>query len=296
MQTVRKVVRMQKNRFFGVFLFALFFTVFHAPLSAQEHTGWPPDCKVGMFLHFLPGGEDADRLQREFWVERIADQVVSAGADYFVLTMYQNSGWFNAPNETYDNVTGYQHGERCCVRDIPMEMADALARRGIRFFIYVTGQVPNRDEKAQAAYGLETGPKDQTITPEFARRWAEVFREWSLRYGTKVSGWWVDGCYTWCGFNEEIAGIYRDALRAGNPNTVIAFNPGVKMPEWKTSDFTAGEICEPFAESGFAPQNAEGQKEHLLTYLETPGEERKTAFRPKSGSPGPNRQWKPVWH
>ena len=267
MQTVRKVVRMQKNRFFGVFIFAVFFTVFHAPLSAQEHTGWPPDCKVGMFLHFLPGGEDADRLQREFWVERIADQVVSAGADYFVLTMYQNSGWFNAPNETYDNVTGYQHGERCCVRDIPMEMADALARRGIRFFIYVTGQVPNRDEKAQAAYGLETGPKDQTITPEFARRWAEVFREWSLRYGTKVSGWWVDGCYTWCGFNEEIAGIYRDALRAGNPNTVIAFNPGVKMPEWKTSDFTAGEICEPFAESGFAPQNAEGQKEHLLTYL-----------------------------
>ena len=258
---------MQKNRFFAVSLLVLLFTVFRAPLSAQAHTVWPADCRVGMFLHFLPEGENADRLQKEFWVERIADQVVSAGADYFVLTMYQNSGWFNAPNETYDSVTGYQHGERCCVRDIPMEMADALARRGIKFFIYVTGQVPNRDEKAQAAYGLETGPKDQVITPEFARRWAEVFREWSLHYGTKVSGWWVDGCYAGCAFNEEIAGIYRDALRAGNPGAVVAFNPGVKAQEWKTSDFTAGEIREPFAESGFAPKNAEGQKVHLLTYL-----------------------------
>ena len=49
--------------------------------SAQEKNAWPEDCRVGMFLHFLPGGETADRMQKEFQVERLADQIVQAGAD-----------------------------------------------------------------------------------------------------------------------------------------------------------------------------------------------------------------------
>ena len=257
---------MKQRRFFVFLIGVLAAALLSGIVSAQEKNAWPEDCRVGMFLHFLPGGESADRLQKEFQVERLADQIVQAGADYFVLTMYQNSGWFNAPSSVYDKATGYKENERCSDRDIIMEMADAMARRGVKFFVYVTGQVPNRDARAQEAFGLETGPTDQTITPEFASKWAEVFREWSLRYGTKVSGWWVDGCYAWCEFNDEIAEIYRGALRAGNPDAVIAFNPGVKKNEWAASDFTAGEITDPFAETDFAPKNAAGQKEHLLTY------------------------------
>ena len=257
---------MKQRRFF-VFLIGVLAAAFLSGIvSAQEKNAWPEDCRVGMFLHFLPGGETADRLQKEFQVERLADQIVQAGADYFVLTMYQNSGWFNAPSAVYDKATGYKENERCSDRDIIMEMADAMARRGKKFFVYVTGQVPNRDARAQEAFGLEVGPRDQKITPEFASKWAEVFREWSLRYGTKVSGWWVDGCYAWCDFNDGIAEIYRGALRAGNPDAVIAFNPGVKRDEWATSDFTAGEIKVPFAEKNFAPKNAGGQKEHILTF------------------------------
>ena len=258
---------MTKKRFFAVWLLVLLLTLFSVPLSAEEKNPWPADCRVGMFLHFLPQGEEAQLLQKEFFVDRLADQIASTGADYFVLTMHQDSGWFNAPNKFYDEVTGYKAGERCSTRDIPMEMADAMARRGIRFFIYVSGQIPGFDERAQKAFGLEAGSQDQPITPEFARLWAEVFREWSLRYGTKVSGWWVDGCYPQCGFNEETAALYREALLAGNPDAVIAFNPGLKAQEWKTSDFTAGEVNDPFAETDFAPENGLGQKEHLLTYL-----------------------------
>ncbi|MGI5831707.1 MAG: hypothetical protein ACOX6D_04140 [Thermoguttaceae bacterium] len=260
---------MRNHLFFGVLFFISGFLVSGAlpsALSAQERNEWPSDCKIGIFLHFLPGGDTADAMQANFQVERLADQIASTGVDYFGMTMYQNSGWFNAPTAPYDEVTGYRAGERCCPRDIPMEMADALARRGIKFFVYVTGQVPNRDKKAQAAYGLEVGPKDQVITPQFAKKWAEVFRHWSERYGRKVFGWWVDGCYTGCEFNEEIAQIYREALLAGNPDAVVAFNPGVKAPEWKTSDFTAGEINHPFEEKGFAPKNGIGQKEQILTF------------------------------
>ena len=30
---------------------------------------------------------------------------------------------------------------------------------------------------------------------EFQRKWEAVIREWSLRWGKSVSGWWIDGCY-----------------------------------------------------------------------------------------------------
>ena len=231
-----------------------------------ERSAWNPSWRIGMFLHFLPGGDGAAKAQETFDVEKLADQIASTRVDYFVLTIYQNSGWFNAPNAEYDRVTGYKSGERCSERDIPLLMADALAKRGVALFLYVTGQVPNRDERAQKAFGLATGPDDQKLSVEFAQKWSAVFREWSLRYGDKVAGWWVDGCYEWCDFNEEIAAIYRDALKAGNPNAVVAFNPGVKRAEWTTSDYTAGEINEPFAEIDLAPET-NGQKTQILTYL-----------------------------
>lgn len=222
-----------------------------------------------MFLHFLPGGENAAEMQSAFNVEALADQLADAGVDYFGLTVYQNSGWFNAPNDEYNRTTGYKPGERCSDRDIPMELADALAKRKIKLFLYVTGQVPNQDARAQKAFGIQEGPADQKITLEFARKWAAVFREWSLRYGDKVFGWWVDGCYSWCDFNNSIGEIYREALRAGNPNAVVAFNPGVRRPEWESSDYTAGEINDPFDESAPSSQNEAGQKSHALTFLGT---------------------------
>ena len=230
----------------------------------------------GLFMHFLPNESTFDRVA-EFEVQALADQVERAGADWFVLTMYQNSGWFNAPNAEYDRVTGFKPGERCAERDLPMELADELAKRGIRFGIYLTGQVPNRAADAQKAFGLAEGPADQKLTLEFAQRWGAVFREWSLRYGPKVSGWWIDGCYAWCDFNEEIAAVYRDALRTGNPEALAAFNPGVKKPEWKTSDYTAGEINEPFEENRFAP-TIDGQRAHILTYFGSRWAGRDTRF------------------
>ena len=88
---------MQRNRFFGAFFSALCFAVSLSLLSAQEHAEWPADCRVGIFLPFFPDGNDADRLQREFRVERFADQVASTGADYFGMAQYRYVGWENPP-------------------------------------------------------------------------------------------------------------------------------------------------------------------------------------------------------
>ena len=84
---------------------------------------------------------------------------------------------------------------------------------------------------------------------EFQRKWEAVIRDWSLRWGRDVSGWWIDGCY----FADAMYRLddppnfasFAMALKAGNPNAIVAFNPGVKVPvvaHSKHEDYTAGEV------------------------------------------------------
>ena len=169
------------------------------------------------------------------------------GAKYFVFTLGQNSGYFNAPNREYEQVTGYAPGTRCSERDLPLDLYRVLDKKGIRLMLYLPCQTPNRDVWAQAAFGLPQGPKDQPIDLVFARKWARVIQEWSDRYGDKVCGWWFDGAYQHVQFNEEIAGLYAAAAKHGNPRSIVTFNPGVRMIHYtEAEDYTAGELNDPF--------------------------------------------------
>ena len=205
--------------------------VLAAPVRAQDappssRADWLRDARLGVFVHLLPASaEDLVKLD-DLDAEALAAQLESAGARYLVLTLGQNSGFFNAPNAAYDRRTGYRPGERCSRRDLPLALHRALQPRGIRLMLYLPCQTPNEDARAQKAFGLAQGPKDQPIDARFARQWAEVIHEWSARYGEKAAGWWFDGGYTGVRFDEEIAGLYADAVRRGNPAAIVTFNPG----------------------------------------------------------------------
>lgn len=235
----------------------------------QTHSDadWLREAQLGVFTHFLPWSPENFALLEKYDVEAVARQMHELNVKYFVFTIYQNSGYMNAPNSVYDAVTGYLPGEKCSKRDVPMELADALEKYGIRLMLYITAQTPNRDAAAQEKFGLEPAPKDLKITTDFAKKYAEVYRFWSDHYGTKISGWWVDGSYEWCDFNEKTAEIYSKALKHGNPHAIVAFNPGVRRPEWKTSDYTAGEINEPFSETVESARTPDGQQRQILTFL-----------------------------
>jgi peptidyl-prolyl cis-trans isomerase A (cyclophilin A) len=230
-------------------------------------TDWLRDARYGVFVHFLPG--DAEALARvdDFDVDALARQLESVGAGYLILTLGQNSGFFNAPNPTYDRITGYAPGERTSSRDLPADLQRALEERGIRLMLYLPCQAPNEDRRAQRAFGLPEGAKDQPIDVAFARQWAEVIRDWSVRYGDRVAGWWFDGGYEWVGFDEEIAGIYAEAAREGNPAAIVTFNPGIGLKRWtRAESYTAGELQDPF---DVLPDSRwlEGSQWHVLTYL-----------------------------
>ena len=86
------------------------------PLIGMEpstQADWLKDARIGAFMHFLPNNPGHFAKVKDFDVEALAKQLHWMGAKYFVLTLGQNSGWFNAPNATYDRITGYEPGERC---------------------------------------------------------------------------------------------------------------------------------------------------------------------------------------
>lgn len=233
----------------------------------NPNTDWLKEAKYGAFMHFLPGSEGQFNLVKSFDVETVARQLEEMGTRYFVITLGQNSGYFNSPNATYNRFTGYAPGERCSSRDLPLDLCRALQPKRIRLMLYLPCQVPNQDARAQKSFGLPQGRKDQPINLEFAAKWAAVIQEWADRYGEKVAGWWFDGGYAHIHFNEAIAARYAAAVKHGNPKAIVTFNPGVRVVHHtQAEDYTAGELNDPLNVIP-ASRWLDGSQWHALTYV-----------------------------
>ncbi len=249
------------------------------------NTDWFRDARWGVFTHYLAGKE----VTAEEWNSRVdrfdviglSQQLKSIGTAYYFITIGQNSGHYCSPNATYDSFVGIQPS-KCSHRDLISDLYDALAPHGIKLMVYLPSGAPAADPVAMEKLGWKWGYKGGWPSggsertgerlAKFQGKWEAVIREWSLRWGKKVCGWWIDGCY----FADE---MYRHpdppnfqtfaaALKAGNPEGIVAFNPGVKTPVISLTeyeDYTAGEISEAFPVCPGRWIN--GAQYHILSYL-----------------------------
>jgi len=238
-------------------------------MSDADRAAWLRDAGWGVCIHWLadlpsqaaPADISADEWNRRvdaFDVAGLAQQLASVGAGWLLFTVGQNSGFYASPNAAYDRLTGIRPS-KCSRRDLVADLADALTARGIRLLAYATSGAPGNEPQAierldwrwgfaepwPAFGGRETGER----LAEFQIRWEAVLREWSERWGRKVSGWWIDGVYFADAMYRHAAppnfASFAAALRAGNPETIVAFNPGAFVPVAAQSgeeDYTAGEI------------------------------------------------------
>ena len=220
----------------------------------RANTDWFKQCRWGLFTHYLadsasnlqPIALPVDEWNRRidaFDVEGLARQLAEAQVPYFVITLGQNSGFYLSPNQAYDDIVGIRPS-KCSRRDLIADLARALTPRGIRLLAYLPGGAPAADAVAKAR--LEGRP-DERLT-DLQRNWEAVAREWSLRWGTSLSGWWIDGPYNTAAYSHPDAPNYRsfaEALKAGNPDAIVAFNNGLRTPLYSITecdDFTPGEI------------------------------------------------------
>lgn len=237
----------------------------------NKNTDWLYQAHVGAFMHFLPTKDNFKEVEEKFDVEGLANQLSKAKVPYFVFTLGQNTGYFNAPNPVYDKLTGYEAGERCSVRDIPMELALALKERGIRLLLYLPCQGPNKDLQAVKALGFPEEPKNNNrqVTEEGARNWASVIEYWSKHYGSLISGWWFDGYYSGVkhGYTSDIAALFAKAAKSGNENAIVTFNRGVVLKRASAAeDYTAGETNDPL-KAKVTDRWMDGSQTHILTYI-----------------------------
>ncbi len=247
---------------------------------------WMKQARWGVMTHYLADRIAADRkppasslsvsewneLVNQFDVNGLADSLQKVGAGYLIFTIGQNSGFYVAPNATYDRLVGSEPG-KCLKRDLIDDLARALHLRGIKLIVYLPAGAPARDRDAVDALEWKNGANRNAA---FQRKWEAVIREWSSRWGGAVDGWWFDGCY-WPNTMYRTAdppnfASFAAAARAGNPSAVVAFNPGVvdrSLSVTPEEDYTAGEINDPDrlmirrAVGGVV----DGVQVHVLTYL-----------------------------
>ena len=242
----------------------------------NPNTDWFQKAGCGVFVHYLNGlqndktqihsfGRETswDQCVREFDTERFAQTMQDVGAGYVIFTIMQVSRFMIAPNATYDRITGYKPGEACATRDLIEDLYQSLHKRHIPLMLYYTGDGPRADAKAAAAFDCS-----EPVTVDFVRKWASVAAEYGKRYGDKIAGYWVDGCYSWIGYDDERFAIFADGLKAGNPKRIVAFNRGVDplvMSYTKREDFTCGE------QNAFYDMPVgrflDGEQWHILSYL-----------------------------
>jgi hypothetical protein len=218
--------------------------------------------------------DEWNKLVDGFDARGLANQLASVGAGYYIITLGQNSGYYISPNATYDRIVGNKPSKNS-KRDLIADLSAAMAPKGIKLIVYLPSGAPARDGVAVKALEWQRGPFPNQ---EFKLKWEQIIREWSVRWGKKVSGWWIDGCYSPNAMYRQneppnFASLAA-ALRAGNPDSIVAFNHGVIYPLISITqheDYTAGEVNEPdritWKGSRFANGRVDGAYPHVLSYL-----------------------------
>ena len=233
--------------------------IFGFTVSAQNNAKWMQKSRFGIMHHFLADliarAENMDmnvetwnKLVDEFDVNGLSNQLHSVGAEYCILTIGQNSGYYLSPNKTYDQLTGISPS-KCSRRDLVADLSEALKKNGIKLIVYLPAGAPAGDQVACEALQWQNGPFPNK---EFQQKWESVILEWSMRWGDKIAGWWFDGCYwpntMYRSKTPPNFESFATAAKAGNKKSVVAFNPGVvnrTISITPYEDYIAGEISNP---------------------------------------------------
>lgn len=185
-------------------------------------------------LNEAVNGFDVNRFMKDF------DQ---SGAEWLIFTIGQNTGTYASPNSVIDSLAGKGHTSK---RDLVLEIAKAVKKRGKRFIAYLPCEIRVNESLLK---GFAWNPELNTDQAEFQRLYLKAVREWAVRFGKNLDGWWFDGCYS----NHPIFDnkqmnweAWYDAARAGNMDAVLTFNDGsylksIIKPIVPEHDYLSGE-------------------------------------------------------
>ena len=226
-------------------------------MKGNPNTDWFRDAGYGIMVHYLSSNIVQDKGSKEwndavdsFDTDAFALKASEAGAGYVMFTLGQNSGYYCSPNAAFDSIVGTQPGDLCSKRDLPMDLIKSLKKYNIPLILYLPSNPPISNklvsEKFRYTYGKDsaTSQYNQAILEN-------MIREWSIRYGTDVKGWWFDGLYSWNNIKstrmdmllKHNISTHTLAAKAGNKNSIVTYNYGFGKIQVNTPycDYSSGE-------------------------------------------------------
>jgi len=187
--------------------------------------GWMVEGKYGLFTHYstLTYPFHGDQMAYKNWewgvnlfdVQAYADAVAETGAKWVVFTLAHGNVYWPGPSRTLDRLLP----GRTCKRDLLMELANVLEKRGVRFSLYFNwspGDLPWRE-----ACGMndETGER-------LGDSFASLFEETSRRYGRKVWGFvYIDSCFSAIYQHDPPWERWTRAIKSGNRDALVGYSP-----------------------------------------------------------------------
>ncbi|MBR4748868.1 MAG: alpha-L-fucosidase [Abditibacteriota bacterium] len=179
-----------------------------------------------------------------FDVKTLMKQFDETGAEWLIFTLAQSNGYFNSANPFLDRV----YPGHTPKRDLGLEIAREVKKRGKRFIIYLPGQFNNTDQYAKGleeAFCWKKG-EDNSVNPEFEDCMAALFEGYARKYGRLCDGWWIDGCYHELHREKWDWERWCRAMRSGNPDSAVALSDGsfcigILKPLYDGCDYFGGE-------------------------------------------------------
>lgn len=204
-------------------------------VNARPPMDWFTQMKYGVMFHWT--AQSAPRAGphipykqavADFNVNRFVEMVSSIGAGYVIFTGNHAQPHFPAPLAIWAK----EYPGQTTDRDLIMEIASALKKKNIRFFLYLATHIYAKQEKVNSE--------------EFDRINTALISEIGSHYKDKIDGFWLDGFYqsfqTHPSFDFEK--FYKTA-KTGNPSRLLTLNSWLYPVVSQWQDYWAGEVYTP---------------------------------------------------
>jgi hypothetical protein len=226
-------------------------------VNGNSNTDWFHDAGFGIMVHYLSSNMVQDKGSKEwndavdsFNTDEFASKVSRTGAGFVMFTLGQNSGYYCSPNAAFDSIVGVNPGDLCSKRDLPGDLIQSLKKYNIPVILYLPSNPPISNRLVSEKFRYSFG-KDSATSQYNQPLLEKMIREWSIRYGNDLRGWWFDGLYEWNGIKGTRTDMslkynistHTLAAKAGNRHSMVTFNYGFGKIHANTPycDYSSGE-------------------------------------------------------
>ena len=208
----------------------------------RASTDWLVSAGYGVMFHWTDDTQPRGGLKKPypdavnaFDVDAFTKLIVETGAAYVLFTLNHAHPHCPAPILSWEAI----HPGSTTRRDLLGDIADALAKRGIRFLLYINSPVLTMLGNIGT-----TGQYELTCSEEqFTEIHKNVLSEIGSRYREKLAGYWFDSWYQSLAAYPDvpIEAIYH-YCKVGNPGRITAFNFWIFPVLTPWQDYWAGEL------------------------------------------------------